>query len=270
MKLLLILLVIITQSCAFFNINLNKEEDTIVKEVADSMVLKMLYKENYDRIFANSFYDMTGNYNRDEKNSKMIVTANLNFIKFPSGMDIYGIAMQYMKIGTLTYTLKVKQKNKNYGFKSTIPVDETKLKNVKKITTPKSKSLQNNKMASQENSLSEDEYIYYELDSGVLQSQMQYGGSPVDLFAEYVASLDAEENVARQIARELYYSAIITIRLHLIRCRKIGEILEKKRHFVFANDKSDLKTSDKTLNDIDLKNIKKVDYEVHQNVCNIM
>ncbi len=267
MKFLLIILIFITHSCALFNINLNPEEDAKVKQIADQMVLNIQYKRNYDRIFVNSFYDMTGNANPENaKNNRISVNAQLIFTESPTGMGITGLTMQYLKTGNLSYTITIRPENyADLPEKSTDNANQPSVSTVRKVSTPQKGKKQIPYLAN-----FKPENNTYMLDSGYIQSYAQYAGSPVDLFAEYTAALNAEENIARQIAREFYYSAVITIRLHVIRCRKIGEILAKKRDFVFANDKSNTPIAARRLDDIDLKNIKIVDYEVHKNACNII
>jgi len=256
MKFLTILIILFINSCSLFHFNFSKEEDENIRSIVDKITISIPYKENYHRIFANSFYDMTGNQSRTSHIGNLSANVDIVFQKVISGTSTSGVIMQYMKNGTLNYTLNLSNNKKIINIQHLESVKE-----VKKISTPvKNKT---DKIQKTKDNMKNDILLY----TGVIKSSSQYSGSPVDLFAEYTAELNAEENLARQLARELYYNLIITVRLHLLKCRKIKETLDAKKYFVFANDKSEDEEENKTLDNIDLKDIKKIDYKIYENAC---
>lgn len=231
-KKFIFIIVFFSISCSHFNINLTKDEELIAKDLIDNMIINIKVKLNSDRIFINSFNDMIGK-KINTIDPRIIVQADLSLLKSTSGSSPTGITTQYSKIINVNYLVKIPRK--------------VLKKESDKIIT---------------------EIKYYEFEPGFVRSYSQFAGNPADLFSEYVAELYAEDLVARQAARELYYNIVLSIRSHLIRCRNIGQTLKEKIQFVNANDKSMKDDQEnKRIEDIDLDNITKSDYKLYESAC---
>jgi len=239
-KFIYLLIVLIFSNCSYFNINLNQSEENLMKSLSKSIKIKEIkYIKDADRIFVNTFYDMIGIDKKLITDSKVFVDISLDYKKMMSGFSQTGTILQYQKNLTVSYVIKIKTKQKRFDKKEKIQ---------KEI---------------------ED---YYIISNGSIKVQSQYAGSIMDLFAEYTAELNAEELVANQAARELYYNVLLNLRSHVLNCRKIAKILQEKENFVKFNDqyqeKQNENNDEKTFEDIDIKNLQLIDYEIHNNACN--
>ncbi|QED23685.1 hypothetical protein [Candidatus Deianiraea vastatrix] len=240
------ILLILISSCSILTSNPSNTESSDIRSIVDQITLNIPYKENHHRIFANTFYDMTANHSRISSNKHLSVDIDIQFNKMPSGASTSGVIMQYTKQAILSYKLVLNKSSK--------PIN------------PVSKPINNNQLPAPSNT--QTQYTIYQ---GIVQSSAQYSGSPIDLFAEYTAELNAQDNVARQIAREFYYNLLIAVRLHVARCKSLKPILDAKKLYVFANDKIDDDSDNtKTLDEIDTSDLKKIDYKIYENACNII
>lgn len=248
MKLIVhIILLVGLTSCSIFGKTLSEGDEKIIQRLISSIDLQMKYKKNYDRVFANAFYDMRGG-DRDAKNDATVLNLSLDMSSNPAFMGFGGITVQYIKKANINYTIKVKTK----------------------IRDAKSAIVITNNITKDKNNI-DKKFIMRSIHTDTIESMTYYAGSQADLFSEYSAELRAEESLARQAAREVYYDIVLSMRKHIQNCRKIGKILDDRKSFVFANDKSENENIDTLmLNDINVDNIKKHDYIVYQNACSFL
>lgn len=244
---------LILQSCSFFGVNFSKEDEVKVREMVDNSTINITYRENHDRIFANYFYDMSNNIDRKQKNTPISTNVSVVFTEVPSGIDRSGTIMYYEIVASIPYFVKIDTKKNK--------IDEVVLE----VEKYKKFQSQRQKFSNQKEKTRE-KMIF---SNRVIGSQ-SYAGSPADLFAEYVAQINAKENLAKVVAREFYYGLMLNLRLHIMQCRKIKNVLMQKRFFVFANE--DDKTSEEDvseylISDIDINTVKRRDYLIYEDAC---
>ncbi len=251
---------LIISSCSFFGVNLSKDDEKKVREMIDGSTINIQYRENHDRIFANYFYDMTENHDREDKKTPISAELSINFTKIPSGTDTSGVIMYYEIMGLVPYSVNI-DKVHNRPDEVVFEVEK-----YKKFKSQRQRILRDVSNKDHKDRVLSIKKIF----SGKVISSQRYAGSPADLFAEYTAELNAKENLAKDVAREFYYGLILNLRLHILQCKKLKSVLLAKRFFIFANedDKTDEEdVSDYTIFDIEIDSIKRRDYLIYEDSC---
>lgn len=252
-----IMFLAVISSCSFFKVNFTSTEDKYIREMVDGSKINLHIKENYERIFMNSFYDMTDNRDRVSGKTPIKTTISISMQKVPSGQDMSALAMYYDMRSYCNYTV--------YVDREATKADDLVLEMEKNAKFPSQRQFYKDPLKNK------DHNRIAILNDRVVASQ-QYAGNPVNLFAEYVAETKAQENLGQVLAREFYYNTLLGLRLHILQCKKIKSILMETRFSVFANDRDESNEDrdlihDSDIADIDLKNIKKKDYLIYENHC---
>lgn len=107
---LFLLILITTISCKS---TLTDEEKDGIREMVDNSNITLKMKEHYERIFLNTYYDMTGNIDHTDRGSKIKITGSINLINYsPSGMNAFGVSGYFSVTGGFSYSISVtNQKN---------------------------------------------------------------------------------------------------------------------------------------------------------------